>query len=612
MAVRSNLLEGFFSLGRDINKAKGKSPEEQEGIVSDLLPELELKMEDKELIELKELWEKNWNDSKLKGVLLKKWKENENYWLFAQQEENKDILQRDLVDNLIFESFETLLPLATRRNPEPVVSSDNTPEGESLADRVSKMLIYLADILKLRLRLKRVGRYWGLYFLGVAKVGWSFINNEISLKIIRPQRLILDPESTVEEGEYTGKYVGEVRKDTAKNLIKRFPKKKAEIEKSVKKKLGTEIQYQEWWTNDFVFWTLKGEVLGKAKNPHWNYPISQTETDEFGEETESEETEQKNHFSIPQMPYIFFSVFNIGKHPFDDTSIISQNLSSQDLVNKRLRQIDKNADGMNGGWAISLERSGLNKEQATRVIEALRKGGGLAIPRGDVRAAIDRMVGAALPSDVFNQLIDTRNEIRNNFGVRGSTPQGTLKEQTVRGKIIIRAEDQSRASLISEYLEQMADGIFNWFVQLMMVYYDEDHVGSVLGKERAREFFTLKREEIDRKLLVSVKEGSMIPKDDLTQRNEAIDLWSASGLDPITLFDKLGFPDPRESARQLFLWTSNPASLFPELQAQQAQAVQGGIGQQTIQGAVPQGQQAPQGQSLSLLPQVQQGVLPKI
>ena len=576
--MAKGLLEGFLSLGRNVNKTKGEVPEQEQGIVSDLLPELKLNMTDKKLIKLKEKWEGRWNKSKLKGDLVEIWEENENYWLFAENEDlrQEGIHRRSLVDNLIFESFETLLPIATRRNPEPVVSADNTEEGEALADKVTKMLIYLADILKLRLRLKRVARYWGLYHLGVAKVGWSFVNNEISLRIIRPQKLILDPDSTVEESDYTGKYVGETRKDTAENLIKRFPDSKSLIEKQLKGKLGTEIAYQEWWTNKFVFWTLKSEVLGKAKNPHWNYPSTEKTVDETGEEI-SQIVEPINHFPVPQMPYIFLSVFNIGKHPYDDTGLIKQNLVSQDLINKRLKQIDKNVDGMNGGWAISLERAGLTREQATRVIEAARKGGGVAIPRGDVNSAVARLQSAPLPSDVFNQLGDTRNELRNNFGVRGSTPEGTVREKTVGGKIIIKGQDQSRVSLISEYLEQFSDGVFNWFVQLMLVYYDESHVASVLGNEQVRDFFTLKNTDIDRKLLVSVKEGSMIPKDDLTQRNEAIDLWGAEGLDPITLFDKLGFPNPRESAKQLFLWKTNPIALFPDLQAQaqeQAQQLQ--------------------------------------
>jgi len=55
-------------------------------------------------------------------------------------------------------------------------------------------------------------------------------------------------------------------------------------------------------------------------------------------------------------------------------------------------------------------------------------------------------------------------------------------------------------------------------------------------------------------LTITVKEGSLIPKDPLTQRNEAMDLWSAGAIDPASLFKKLDFPNPSEATQQLILW----------------------------------------------------------
>lgn len=63
----------------------------------------------------------------------------------------------------------------------------------------------------------------------------------------------------------------------------------------------------------------------------------------------------------------------------------------------------------------------------------------------------------------------------------------------------------------------------------------------------------------------------MIPKDPVTEREEAITLWSEGALDPITFFEKLDFPDPKQAAEQLFMWKADPALLFPEV----AQKMQG-------------------------------------
>ena len=66
----------------------------------------------------------------------------------------------------------------------------------------------------------------------------------------------------------------------------------------------------------------------------------------------------------------------------------------------------------------------------------------------------------------------------------------------------------------------------------------------------------------------------MIPKDPASQRGEALELWAQNGIDPITFFDRLEFPNPRESAKNLYLWMSDPVALFPDLQAEQLQVAQ--------------------------------------
>ena len=190
---------------------------------------------------------------------------------------------------------------------------------------------------------------------------------------------------------------------------------------------------------------------------------------------------------------------------------------------------------------------------------------------------------------MFNQLVDTRNELRGIFGIQGSTPQGIEGDKTVRGKIITRGQDTSRiGGGIAEYLEQFYDQIYNWMVQMMYVYYDEDHSASVLGNEGAREMITIRNTDLNRKLTVSVKEGSLIPTDALTKRNEAVDLWSAGALDPITLFERLEFPNPREAAEKLIKFRLDPQSLFSDTTGQPIQqpaqpgAVQPGETQQPI------------------------------
>lgn len=561
------LLQGYLSLSRDINKAnENYQDERQEGVISDLTEELQLKLSDEELIDLKNDWEKTWEP--YQRTLTASQNDNETYWLGKQYDGSTKSEGHPLVDNLIFTALETFLPIATRPKADPVVTGDNTDEGEKLADKVRKMLQYWADKEAYNLKLKQVVRFWSLYKLGVMKLGWSNRDNDITVVSIRPQKLILDPDSTIDSGEYTGEYIGEYRKESARNLMKRFPKVKKYIEDKCKGKYGTKMQYIEWWTDDYVFWTMDDQVLAKAKNPHWNYKSTKKIIDDTGQE-QTEDVSGKNHFSYPKKPYAMLSIFSLGLHPYDDTNLIQQVLPLQDLVNKRLRQIDKNADKTNGGLAVSGDS--FTKEQASGIGKATEKGGTIYVPNGKVGDAVVRLTAPALPNFVYESLIDYRNEIQNTFGTRGSAPQGTIGEKTVRGKMMIKGQDGDRiGGGISTYLEQFSDLVYNHAVQFMYVYYNEEHTATIIGKDRAAEYISLKSADIVCKLSISVKDGSMIPKDPVTEREEAVNLWSQGGLDPITFFEKLDFPDPKQTAEQLYIWKADPGLLFPDV-AQQMQ-----------------------------------------
>ena len=603
------LLKGFFSLSDDINKIKTS---ETDAVSSELLPELTLDMSDDELIALKRDWMKQWEP--YAGIIAKKQEENENYWLGQQFATTQGA--RPLIDNLIFESLETFLPIATRPKADPLVESDNTEAGNAIADKVRKMLIYIADILSYNLKMKQVARFWAIYMLGVMKVGWSMKEDDITCVALRPQKLILDPKATIENCEYKGYYIGEYLEDMASDLVIRFPNKKQFILDKVHNKMATSVSYILWTTDEYVFWTLEDEVLAKNKNPHWNYETEQplpadpyTGQPPVGEDgqPQTQKVAGKNHFKNKKKPYIFLSIFNLGKHPHDDTNLIQQNLGLQDLINKRLSQIDKNADNANGGLVVSGDS--FTQKQATEAGKALRNGGAIWVPTGNVNDAVKRDTGTPLPNFVYESLIDYRNELRNIFGTRGSTPQGTINEQTVRGKLAIKGQDQDRiGGGVSVYLEQFSDYVFNWFVQLMYVYYDEPHMAAVMGKERSQEYIQLVNSEFGQtKLLVGVKEGSMIPHDPVNKRNEAIDLWAAQGIDPITFFDRLEFPNPREAAKNLFLWKADPIALFPDLQQAQQQQIQQQqaqqqqqVQQQTQQQAQVEAQKAEQDQKNKL------------
>lgn len=484
------------------------------------------------------------------------------YWLGAQRSEEFDIgntrTRKELVDNLIFEAVETFLPIATRANPDPLVTADPDEMGQKIAHDIKAALVDWSDSVKLRRKLARTTRNWTWARIGVLKVYWDPITKSIKIDNINPKRMIWDKDGYVDEGgHFVGEYEGEKKKASADKLCEMFPSKKDKIMEKAKGKKGTKLEYFEWWdkAKDLYFTMDDDLVLGKFKNPNWNYDGTQDELDPTTGEMVEIEIQGTNHLKERTSPYRYLSIFSTGLQPHDETSLILQNISLQDEVNTTGRQISKNVRSMNNGMVVS--GKSFTEDQAAQAASALMRGVAVRVPNGDVREAVQRFPAPALPGDVFNHLTDMRNEIKNIFGTSGSTPQGLKGTETVRGKVLINQMDSSRiGGAITEQIEQLADSIYNLVVQFMFVYYDEEHFITTAGQVAGHELIAIKNSNFPqlKTLSITVKEGSLVPKDPLTQRNEAVDLWSQGAIDPLSLYKKLDFPDPAQATQQLILW----------------------------------------------------------
>ena len=506
--------------------------------------------------------------------------------------------------NLLFEAEETFLPAALQKNPDPVVFSDNSEEGNKLSQNVKTMLQYHSDVLVLRRKLNRVVRHWSIYFIGIVKHGWNSDIEEIDLKVRNPKNFILDPDGFVDEyADYVG-YLGEKITVTAEALIDLFPKHKDYIFITCDGKLGTDVVYTEWWTDEYCFYTYKDKVLDKAKNPHFNYPKGVT--DEFGNKKDEK---GHNHFAIPKKPYTFLSIFSLGEQPHDITTLIEQNIPNQRRVSRRTEQIDYNLSRQNNSVLFSEEN--FNQEEAKQAATAMAKGHPVLVPPGkSIGEAVVRIPMEGIPPALFNSLENDKNDLRSIFGTEGLSAQPVDKGELATNLVMNQNHDSTRiGGGIGDALEQFCDNIFNWWVQLYHVYYDDAHVAAVLGQMKATEYIQLQSSSITHRLVVSVAPDSMKPKDEITEMNQAMELFKAGILDPKTLLTVLNFPDAQKVAEQSVLWMLDKQaylqSSFPEaaqkIQASQQQQAQQ---QQTQQG--PQMQQQAEQQQMQAQQQAQQ------
>ena len=513
-------------------------------------------------------------------------KKSYNYWVGKQKTDTMEQLDgHDTVDNLIFEAVETFLPIANRANPDPVVSAGDQPQGIELAKNVKNFLVDWADKAKFRMKLKGGTRHWVIRKLGVWKVSYNVLQHKIECSVLQVKDLKLDPDGHWdEEGLFTGDWIGEPKKLSAGTLSEMFPKHEEKIKALAKGNATKKLTMEEWWYKGTdVFYFIDEECVGTFKNPNWNYDGESKSIDPTTQEEISTPIIGKNHMfgkNAPQFPYVGLSVFSTGEHPHDDTSLVIQNVPMQDLHNKRLRQIDKNADSQNNGALAS--GSSFTKEQAAEAATFLRNGGTVWIPNGDVNTAWKRDAAPQLAGDIFQQQEKSEERLKGIFGTAGSTAGGIQDEKSVRGKIMVQQSDSSRiGGGVTEYIEQCANTIYNFVVQFVFVYGDKPFEFNAASLNGAEESIQLHNTDFTVDPSVTVKDGSLIPKDPLTERNEAMDLWTAQAIGLPELYSRLDFADPMESAKQTLMWQMvatgrmQPQMLFPDFGAPQAQGAIG-------------------------------------
>lgn len=601
-------------VGSKLNKVNDGVLTQNEGLDGELKDELELDLSDNELLQLAKETESEY--AGYETGIQKRQKAFLTYYLGKQKGGSPESTEGIVIgDNLIFEATETFVPAALAKNPEPVVFSDDTPEGDELSTDVKIMLQYHCDILSTRSQLNLMVRKWLVDLLSVIKHGWDSEIGDITDDVRDVKNFIFDKNGYIDVyGNYVG-LLGERIKSTAQELVDLFPKHKDLITILVDGKMGSSVRRTEWWSDKYTFTTFQGEILDKSKNPHYNYDTENKSTDIDGNEIK-ETVKGNNHFGRPKKPFTFLSQFSFGDQPHDVTGLIEQNIPNQRRVTSRTEQIDFNLSRQNNTDIFS--ENNFNQETATQAKNALAKGNPILVPQGGpIGEAIVRLNAQGLDSSFFNDLENQKTALRMSFGTEGITASPPDKNELATGLIKNEEQDKSRISGgIGDALERVAKAIFNQHVQFYYVYYTDVHTASIMGQMRSVKYTTLSSAKLNKKVVVSVAPNSMKPHDELSEMNQAMTLWQDKAIDPKTLLTRVNFPDPQNTAEQTVLWLLDPQSYmkmnFPEIAAKMAEMQQQAMaeqqqaqqqqmqleGQQAQMGMQQQGQQAEQGMNI--------------
>ena len=96
--------------------------------------------------------------------------------------------------------------------------------------------------------------------------------------------------------------------------------------------------------------------------------------------------------------------------------------------------------------------------------------------------------------------------------------------------------------------------LYQWWTQIVKVFFDEERVAVILNEKNAKDFIKFNKNSIEQGMEIEVIPGSLIPEDKASRQQRALTLANAQLIDPITLYEELWVRNPREKAWRLLAY----------------------------------------------------------
>jgi len=518
--------------------------------IGDLQDELKIDVKDEQLIEITNQWLKI-ADSDLQE-LNSEFEARKKYYLYGT---DIPAAQRQIVDNRIFMSIETIIPIATSGLPVPNVLSDSDKIEEIEQSKTwEKILMSIYRRQKMSKILEKSVRFLNLAKYTVIKTRYNSIKEDIETYVVHPSRCLFNNKRDISTGF---DWFGEKITVSAERLIKMFPKEKQYILAQVKNKTATLVTYIEFWTNDTLVIRFKDKILSKSTNPNF------------------EKSNKKNFLDEPRMPYFVTSMFDLGETIAGSTSLIDQAIPLQDSINKRKSQIDKNADMVNGK-IMGTGVNGLTKQEFSQV-DWTNPAEGIFMSQGEI-GDIQRISGQPLPQFVENDMLHSQSELDNIMGTHSTTRGEREGRETATGRNILRESDRGRIDIFGRRMEEVVEDLFKYWTQLVKVYFVNKRRISFLQDE-IKESFTFNKDSIGTSIDIEIIPGTLIPEDNASKQQRMLTLANAQKISTFDLHKEMGIKNPRTTAKNAYLELQGR---FDEIIPETGSANQEGTDEQVI------------------------------
>lgn len=527
-------------------------------------------------------------------------------------------------DNIIWEGENTRKPIALSRVPDLLVNPGNEEEtSKETAEKVTDILNNRMRKRETRIALGMAYRHRPLYFIGVIKHYWDPEKGKLGdykHEAINPENIDIDHTALTANADEM-QWVAHHYELSVKDCLMRWPSKKDVLFKELgwttgetrkEKKLATKIKItevwytwyekkgEEWEQIDGVAWKYKKLLLDNIKNPYFDFEGDEVLFTHDPEKRQLKEGELRgsmlsgtplnisaekvyyNHFDKPRKPFTFMVYDQLGLMPMDETSRIEQTIYLQDNINKRGSQISDIAERSHGTNVFSLD-SGLDKKDVERIDPAdpdqsILVGGDLS------------KVHKHIPGDQPNTSLAVEQQqnrergfskLGTNAAVRGirEASDPATRTQLFKESDFTRIDEE-----VEETVNYAAQEIANWGMQFIKLFYTEEHMVKILGRDGSTTFQKIDRDLIEDGMEVEISASAV---DKLRRRQMAAELAGMNLIDPVRFFKDMDMDDPKGRADDLMIFNISPEMYLEQIvrgntpeetgQALQGQPVEGQV-----------------------------------
>lgn len=524
---------------------------------------------------------------------------NVKYLKGDQSNDATKITERDngYQNNAIHRNLLIRAQNATSEMPDIVVMSPQQEGDLTVRDRTNLVEEWLkittdSDVTRRLAKAAVIDNH--LKFRGIWKVRYDHGKKDVLCERLRPQDVLLDHTARIPEDGFTAdnmEWIAEWIDESAAAVKDKFPDKAEEIDQALEaertlkgmRNVPSKMRYLEVWAtmhkggtaHEIIFWKYNDLVLGKGPNPYYDESEDAQEEEEFGvrmpqnplEEQlaaalnanpqllEKQAGSRKNFFTFARKPYIVFSGLNLGEGPLDETNVLEQSLDMQDIVNKRGRQIDLIND-----WAVPkivTSKAYMTEEKAANITRDPTE---IIVldETENVGQALVAISGQPASPALYQDLNSAISTIDANFSTQSVNRSSGADGESGLSKQISREGDLAAADEIAQTMVQRAvEELVNWKVQLAKIFFDAPHVALGLGPNRSSKSVRISSALIPDDIQIVVRANAI---DKATRRNLDLQLAGMKAIDPYTLYEDLGYPNPKEQAIRLIDFLNGPPS----------------------------------------------------